>query len=200
EEVGTEMVSELEGTDSASARAEKLLGEVASLAYAISLSEREERSPLSPRRMVIQLSIAFTRFMSSLAFCYRGLQLMCRDVGEVISLLPKLWRERKLSSEDTALVKRTAVDVVMLIPYAIVMIVPLTPPGHVFAFSLLNRCFPGAMPSAFTERRQDIYEVYTRLAAQAQQKRLVRPSSWRKRAPPSSQMPTFKLESFVFES
>ena len=46
--------------------------------------------------------------------------------------------------------RRTANDLVMLVPYSIIMIVPLTPPGHVFAFSVLNRCFPSAVPSGFT--------------------------------------------------
>ena len=46
------------------------------------------------------------------------------------SLVAKVWRERTLSEEDVALVRRTLTDVVMLIPYAVVMIVPLTPPGQ----------------------------------------------------------------------
>lgn len=171
---------------SACASAEELLRDVAQLAANISVGEQmTEPSPISVRRIARQLSFAFSSFKSSLAFCYRGLQLMCRDIAEVASLVPKLWRERSLSVDDLKLIKRTGVDVVMLIPYAIVMIVPLTPPGHVFAFSLLNRCFPGAMPSAFTEKRQGIFEVYTRLAAQAQERsRLgasLRAASWRKR-------------------
>ena len=56
------------------------------------------------------------------------------QVLEVCSLAPKFVRYRKLSMADVALLKRTAIDLVMLIPYSIVMIIPLTPPGHVFAF------------------------------------------------------------------
>ena len=37
----------------------------------------------------------------------------------------------------------------------------MSPPGHVFAFSVLNRVFPNAVPSAFTAQRQDINDIYT---------------------------------------
>ncbi|KAL1528548.1 hypothetical protein AB1Y20_009891 [Prymnesium parvum] len=192
---------DVEENSSVCASAEDLLREVARLAADISLTnEVQEASPLSMRRVSRQLAFALTNFKSSLTFCYRGLQLMCRDIGEVILLGPKLWKERKLTTEDVGLVKRTVADVVMLIPYAIVMIVPLTPPGHVFAFSLLNRCFPGAMPSAFTEKRQDIFEVYTRLAAQAQERSTLgvslRGASWRKRL--SSKIPKIARKMIPF--
>ena len=90
--------------------------------------------------------------------------------------------------------------------YTIIMIIPLSPPGHVFAFSLMKkylagprphapchyahaivrlraqlhiftasqscysmcRCFPAAVPSPFTAQRQDIYEIYTRIAIEVQ--------------------------------
>ena len=41
-----------------------------------------------------------------------------------------------------------------LVPYTIIMIIPLSPPGHVFAFSLMKKCFPAAIPSPFTAQRQ----------------------------------------------
>ena len=56
------------------------------------------------------------------------------------------------------------------VPYAIIMVIPLSPPGHVFAFSLLNRVFPGAVPSGFTAERQDIKELYARIADEAADK------------------------------
>ena len=64
--------------------------------------------------------------------------------------------------------RRTAVDSMALVPYTIIMVIPLSPPGHVFAFSLMKKCFPAAIPSPFTVQRQDIYEIYTRIALEAQ--------------------------------
>ena len=72
-----------------------------------------------------------------------------------------------LQSKDWGLVKRVTLDVIALVPYTIIMIVPLSPPGHVFAFSLMKRCFPNAVPSPFTAERQDIYEIYSRIASEA---------------------------------
>ena len=88
----------------------------------------------------------------------------------------------------------------MLVPYAIIMIIPLvralatlpraiaaharsasvncprqSPPGHVFAFSVLNRVFPGAVPSGFTAQRQDINDLYTRIAAEASEREMLSP-------------------------
>ena len=62
--------------------------------------------------------------------------------------------------------RRVLTDLVALVPYTIIMIVPLSPPGHVFAFSLMNRC-SSAVPSPFTSQRQDVYEIYTRIADEA---------------------------------
>ena len=91
---------------------------------------------------------------SALSFTWKGLQITMRDIVEVGSVLRKRWSGAALESKDIALVKRTINDVVMLVPFSVIMIVPLTPPGHVFAFSMLKRCFPSAVPSGFTEQRQ----------------------------------------------
>ena len=96
----------------------------------------------------------------------------------------------QLEAKDAEFCKRTVQDVALLVPYSIICIVPLSPPGHIFAFSLLNRCFPGAVPSGFTERRQDMYEIYSRIAAQARQKirRQPDPVRWLKRASRAARM------------
>ena len=101
-------------------------------------------------------------------FCWRGLAIMGRDWLEVGQLLYRRWNGRPFAKKDVNHFKRTATDLVMLVPYSVIMIVPLTPPGHVFAFSLLKRCFPAAVPSGFTEERQDIYDIYSRVSSAAE--------------------------------
>jgi hypothetical protein len=62
-----------------------------------------------------------------------------------------------MTSDDPSsrqVVRRTLVDLLALVPYTIIMIIPLSPPGHVFAFSLMKKCFPAAIPSPFTAQRQ----------------------------------------------
>ena len=120
------------------------------------------------RRVVRQVGVAVSGLRSALGFCWRGLAIMGRDWLECGQLLARRWKGKAFKEKDVALFKRTAVDVVMLIPYSIIMVVPLTPPGHVFAFSLLKRCFPAAVPSGFTEERQDIYDIYSRVSSAAE--------------------------------
>ena len=59
-----------------------------------------------------------------------------------------------MQSKDWRLVQRVGVDFCLLVPFTIIMVVPLSPPGHAFAFSLMNRCIPNAIPSPFTAERQ----------------------------------------------
>ena len=42
----------------------------------------------------------------------------------------------------------------MFVPFAIILIAPITPVGHVLVFGFLQRYFPGFFPSQFTSRRQ----------------------------------------------
>ena len=46
------------------------------------------------------------------------------------------------------------------IPVTIILIIPLTPVGHVLVFSFIQRIFPGFFPSTFTERRQNLMKLY----------------------------------------
>ena len=89
------------------------------------------------------------------------------DVIESAGLLGRLLAGRSLTGQDVGLVRRTLGDLAKLVPYTIIMVIPMSPPGHVFAFSVLNRVFPGAVPSAFTAQRQDINDIYARIAAEA---------------------------------
>jgi len=104
------------------------------------------------------------------AFCVRGLRITWGDISESAGLLVRAVSGCGLQQQEASLIKRTISDCFMLVPYGIIMIIPLSPPGHVFAFSLLNRVFPGAVPSGFTAQRQDIDELYARIAADAADK------------------------------
>lgn len=50
--------------------------------------------------------------------------------------------------------RRTARDVLTFFPFAIILIIPLTPLGHVLVFSLIQQYFPSFFPSCFTKSRQ----------------------------------------------
>ena len=52
--------------------------------------------------------------------------------------------------------RRCARDVLTFVPFAVILIAPLTPVGHVLIFSFLQKYFPGFFPSQFTSRRQEL--------------------------------------------
>ena len=52
--------------------------------------------------------------------------------------------------------RRTARDLLTFVPFAVILIAPLTPVGHVLIFSFLQKYFPGFFPSQFTNRRQEL--------------------------------------------
>lgn len=56
--------------------------------------------------------------------------------------------------------RRTFKDVITLIPFVIILIIPLSPVGHVLVFGAIQRFFPNFFPSCFTEQRQNLLQLY----------------------------------------
>jgi predicted DNA-binding protein YlxM (UPF0122 family) len=56
--------------------------------------------------------------------------------------------------------RRTFKDFVTFIPVIIILIIPLSPVGHVLVFGAIQRVFPDFFPSCFTERRQNLLQLY----------------------------------------
>jgi Ca2+-binding EF-hand superfamily protein len=143
---------------------EATLQQVSALASDLALTNLTETVGFSAKRSARQL---WGGARASIAFCYRGLRITLGDVIESFGLLGRLLAGNSLTLQDSGLIRRTVADVSKLVPYTIIMVIPMSPPGHVFAFSVLNRVFPNAVPSAFTAQRQDINDIYTRIAAEA---------------------------------
>lgn len=56
--------------------------------------------------------------------------------------------------------RRTVKDIVTFVPVIIILIIPLSPIGHVLVFGAIQRFFPGFFPSCFTESRQNLLQLY----------------------------------------
>merc|ERR1712071_593022 len=56
--------------------------------------------------------------------------------------------------------RRTIRDFFTFIPFVIILIIPLSPVGHVLVFGAIQRFFPDFFPSMFTERRQNLLQLY----------------------------------------
>ena len=61
-----------------------------------------------------------------------------------------------LKAREVTALRRTARDILTFIPFAIILIIPLSPLGHVLVFSFIQRYFPQFFPSCFTSARQGI--------------------------------------------
>ena len=55
---------------------------------------------------------------------------------------------------------RTFKDIITFIPVVIILIIPLSPVGHVLVFGAIQRVFPDFFPSCFTEQRQNLLQLY----------------------------------------
>jgi hypothetical protein len=65
------------------------------------------------------------------------------------------------------LLRRIAKDMLTIVPFVVILIIPLTPLGHVLVFSFIQRFFPDFYPSQFTESRQNIMSMYSSITSAA---------------------------------
>ena len=68
-----------------------------------------------------------------------------------------------LKPREVRTLQRTAKDLLTMIPFTVILVIPMTPIGHVLVFSLIQRIFPDFFPSTFTERRQVLSRMYDEL-------------------------------------
>lgn len=57
-------------------------------------------------------------------------------------------------------------DVFTFIPFIVILIIPMTPLGHVLVFGFIQRYFPDFFPSQFNTERQDMVKRYEDLRKQ----------------------------------
>jgi hypothetical protein len=66
----------------------------------------------------------------------------------------------KTPTRSTHKYSRTFKDIITFIPVVIILIIPLSPVGHVLVFGAIQRFFPDFFPSCFTEQRQNLLQLY----------------------------------------
>ena len=95
-----------------------------------------------------------------IAFYGKGLRLLYNDIKYAFSLFSKAITGYTLKPREVRTLRRTFKDVLTFIPFIIILIIPLTPIGHVFVFGAIQRFFPDFFPSCFTERRQNLLQLF----------------------------------------
>ena len=71
-----------------------------------------------------------------------------------------------LRPREVQTIRRTTLDIFTFVPFIIILIIPLTPVGHVLIFSFIQRYFPALFPSQFSGRRQELMKKYEELSLQ----------------------------------
>lgn len=61
-----------------------------------------------------------------------------------------------LKPREVTALRRTARDLLSFIPFTIILIIPLSPIGHVLVFGFIQKYFPGFFPSQFSQKRQEM--------------------------------------------
>ncbi|CAK9012632.1 unnamed protein product [Durusdinium trenchii] len=119
----------------------------------------------SVRRVMSQMQRAMERTKSGLEFYTNGVQLLWQDVQYAWRLVSKAaFSNYTLKAWEVRTMQRTVKDLLTLIPFLIILIIPLSPVGHVLVFSFFQKNFPEFFPSSFTEQRQNVTKLYRDIA------------------------------------
>lgn len=115
-----------------------------------------------PVRTRIQMAArdSVTKVRAGSEFFWRGLRLLGGDIAYCGRLFWEAVTGTTLKPREVQTLRRTAKDVVVLVPFTIILIAPITPVGHVLVFSFLQRYFPGFFPSSFSTKRQELMRRY----------------------------------------
>ncbi|GJQ15432.1 hypothetical protein GpartN1_g7223.t1 [Galdieria partita] len=93
-------------------------------------------------------------------FYSRGTKLLGGDIIYAVRLIRRAVFGYTLSPREVRTLRRTGRDLLTLVPFTFILILPLTPVGHVLVFSFIQRYFPDFFPSTFSERRQQRMKRY----------------------------------------
>lgn len=95
-----------------------------------------------------------------LGFYGKGCELFFNDLKFSSALIGKALTGYTLKPREVRTLRRTFKDVITFIPVVIILIIPLTPVGHVLVFGAIQRFYPDFFPSCFTESRQNLFSLY----------------------------------------
>lgn len=93
-------------------------------------------------------------------FYVKGTRLFWNDILYCASLIGRAVQGVTLKPREVRTIRRTFKDVITFIPVVIILIIPLSPVGHVLVFGAIQRFFPDFFPSCFTEQRQNLLQLY----------------------------------------
>lgn len=103
------------------------------------------------------------KFKEGVEFYSEGSKMIANDIQYAWNLLLKATTGYTLLPREVKSIRRIAKDLFTLIPFTIILIIPLSPIGHVLVFSFIQRFFPDFFPSGFTEKRHNIRKLFAEI-------------------------------------
>ena len=97
---------------------------------------------------------------TGLLFYVKGVELLWNDLIYSLRLIGRALQGYTLQPREVRTLRRSFKDIITFIPFVIILLIPLTPIGHVLVFGAIQRVFPDFFPSCFTETRQNLLELY----------------------------------------
>mmetsp|Transcript_16411 Transcript_16411/g.35532 ORF Transcript_16411/g.35532 Transcript_16411/m.35532 type:complete len:210 (-) Transcript_16411:79-708(-) len=113
-----------------------------------------------PEAIQIWLKDILAKTKKGLVFYVKGTRLFVDDIVFCLNLIGRALQGYTLKPREVRTLRRTFKDTITFIPVVIILIIPLSPIGHVLVFGAIQRVFPDFFPSCFTERRQNLLELY----------------------------------------
>ena len=92
-------------------------------------------------------------------------------LGPAVPVVGAYWYSRSavaVESVGVQALRRTLKDILTFVPFIIILIIPMTPLGHVLVFGFIQRYFPDFFPSQFNQRRQEMVKTYEDLRQRLQ--------------------------------
>ena len=99
-------------------------------------------------------------------FMGRGVKMLFSDIGASARFFGRAAMGSTLRPREVQTIRRTTLDIFTFMPFVIILIIPLTPVGHVLIFSFIQKYFPALFPSQFSGRRQAVMKKYEELKNQ----------------------------------
>ena len=87
-----------------------------------------------------QTSVTLNKAKEGVSFYGRGCQLMAEDVQLMVNMIARAAVQGyTLQARESKLLRRIGKDMLTLIPFVVILIIPLSPLGHVLVFSFIQR-------------------------------------------------------------
>ena len=118
------------------------------------------------KNVVLSVEDSGQKVKDSFVFMGTGSKLLVTDVSQCGRLFGRALVGGTLQPREVETLRRTARDLLAFVPFIIILIVPITPVGHVLVFSFIQQNFPALFPSQFTSARQQSMRRYETLKKQ----------------------------------